>query len=42
MLAIDDDTIQTGQGDDLRVSNGWDGDEGQQRLLLASELVQKP
>jgi hypothetical protein len=39
MLAINNDTIQTGQGDDLCVSDRWDSDECQQWLLLAPKLV---
>ena len=42
MLAIDDNTIQTGQGDDLGMSDRWDSDKGHQGLLFAPELVQQP
>lgn len=41
MLAIDNDTVQASQGDDLGMSDRRDSDKSQQRFLLTSELVQE-
>jgi len=41
MLTINDDSVQSSQGNDLCMSDGGDSDESQQRLFFTSELVQK-
>lgn len=41
VLTVNDHTVQSSQGDDLGMSDGWNGDERQQGFFLISELVQE-
>lgn len=42
VFAIDDDAIESGEGDNLSHPYGWKGHEGHQRVFIVLELVQKP